>query len=569
MSTEPPNPVFVAMPLASLPVMLATLREGVVVLAADGRIVEANPAATRILGAERAALVGRSGVDRDWQVCHEDGSELLPEALPASITLRTGKPVTGFILGVRSGSGERRWLEVNSAPWRDEANHAGGAVITFLDVTAGRDNERRLLDTNLVLATATKAANEMAQRSQAANSAKSEFLANMSHEIRTPLTAILGYAELLRDDARAFPDGSPQRASLDTIQTAGEHLLTVLNDVLDLSKIEAGRMDIEAVECNLPGMLDEVLTLLRPRTAVKGVKLTAHLASPVPERVISDPTRLRQLLMNLIGNATKFTAQGRIDVVVAAIPADSHGPERLCVRVRDTGPGMTKEQAAALFQPFTQADPSLTRRFGGSGLGLTICRRLAKLLGGEVRLEDTQLDVGSTFAFEVPLVQASGSGWVSRLRSEAVATTAKDAKPTNGDETSPVRLHGRILLAEDGRDNQLLLGHVLRKAGADVSIVGNGAQALDQILQAAAAGRPFDLLITDIQMPVMDGFTLAKRVRTSGDRLPIIALTAHAMAEDRERCLLAGCDDYTTKPIDRAHLLKTCAIWLSGAADGG
>ncbi|HEX6882734.1 MAG TPA: ATP-binding protein [Planctomycetota bacterium] len=390
-----------------------------------------------------------------------------------------------------------------------------------------------------------------------ASRAKSAFLANMSHEIRTPLTAILGYAELLRDDGDLARAPERRIETIDTILGAGEHLLTVINDILDISKIEAGKMTVEALETPVLAILREIESLMRPRATEKGVELSTRLAGEVPERIQSDPTRLRQILVNLVGNAIKFTADGRI-TLTAGTSAGTGPDRRLWIEVDDTGTGMTPAQVARLFRPFAQADPSVTRRHGGSGLGLVISNRLAQLLGGAVVLARSEPGHGSTFRLELPLVVPEQVRWSDRL-------DAPLPRPAR-EEGPEVRLAGRVLLAEDGRDNQLLVTLLLRRAGAVVDVADNGRAALAMLELAEREGRPFDLLLTDIQMPEMDGFTLTRLVRERGLPIPVVALTAHAMAEDRARCLAAGCDDYAVKPIDKARLLGTCARWLGRGA---
>jgi len=393
-------------------------------------------------------------------------------------------------------------------------------------------------------------------KAEAASRAKSEFLANMSHEIRTPLTAILGFADLLREDGDAALAPARRIETIDTIRNAGTHLLTVINDILDISKIEADKMTVERVATPLTTILHEVVSLMRPRTAGKGVTLTAALASPVPDSIISDPTRLRQILMNLAGNAAKFTDAGTVTITART---ESGGDRSwLIIDVDDTGPGMTPEQADRLFQSFTQADNTVTRKHGGTGLGLTICRRLAALMGGGVTLARTEPGKGSCFRLELPLETAPGAVMVERL--DAVV-----AQAANAGASPAVTLTGRILLAEDGLDNQRLIAFHLRKAGATVDIADNGRIALEMIDQSEAGTKPYDLLLTDMQMPEMDGYTLARTLRDRGSRLAIVALTAHAMAEDRAKCTDAGCDDYATKPIEKTKLLTTCADWMGKA----
>jgi PAS domain S-box-containing protein len=398
---------------------------------------------------------------------------------------------------------------------------------------------------------------DMLSAAEAANRSKSEFLANMSHEIRTPLTAILGYADLLFD-GRATATAE-ERRSIETIRSAGRHLLTIINDILDLSKIEAGRMTLERIETPLVDLLREVDHLCRPRTTAKGVRLETVLATPVPTHLLSDPTRLRQILMNLLGNAVKFTEHGSVTMTASVL--DSSAGARLQVDVDDTGIGMSSDEAGQLFANFAQADSGTTRRFGGTGLGLAICRRMANLMGGDVTIERTAPGEGSCFRLALPLDIAPNATFTQEL-----GTPASERLPQLASAPS---LRGRILLAEDGVDNQRLIAYHLSRSGAKVDVAADGHVALTMLLNAERDGVPYDLLVTDMQMPEMDGYTLAGAVRDRGMNLPIVALTAHAMAEDRDRCLRAGCDDYATKPIDRAQLVGVCERLLAArtAAD--
>ncbi len=480
---------------------------------------------------------------------------------------QTGEPYS-LVLRTSDRNPDVRYVRCAGRPQLDDAGMIVGIFGTVTDVTAEIEREEallaarrateelntRLLETNRVLEVATAHSTDIAAQAQLASHAKSEFLANMSHEIRTPLTAILGYTDILREDAAAEGRST---TSLDTIRRAGEHLLAVINDILDLTKIEADRLIVEQIETDLPRLLYDVDSLMRARAVAKCVVLTTSLSTPLPDRMLSDPTRLRQIMMNLVGNAVKFTDAGRIDIRAGAVPVGDR--TMLRIEVQDTGLGMTEAEAATLFQPFVQADASVTRKHGGSGLGLTICRRLATMMGGSVHLEQTAPGGGSLFAVELPLVALADSALVTDLDPcvPTIESAVADASPQ-----SMVQLTGHVLLAEDGDDNQRLIAFLLHRAGATVTIASNGAHALRAIEAADAEGTPFDLLVTDIQMPEMDGYTLARTLRAQGSMVPIVALTAHAMAEDRRKCLDAGCDDYATKPIDRQHLLSICARWI-------
>ena len=391
---------------------------------------------------------------------------------------------------------------------------------------------------------------ERVVEADAANRAKSEFLANMSHEIRTPLTAVLGYADLLLDlDVSA----SDRVNYVQTIRRNGEHLLTVLNDLLDLSKIEAGKMTIEAAEVSPAQIAVDVASLMRVRALAKELDLTVRFVTPVPERIRCDGTRLRQILMNLVGNAIKFTARGTVAIEVACHGADGPVPN-LMFEVVDDGIGMTAEQMERLFVPFAQADGSTTRRFGGTGLGLVICKRLAEMLGGAIDV-DSQPGRGSRFTLSVATGPLDDVEMLDGIHEACVE------EPKGPAARAPLR--GSVLLAEDGLDNQLLVSALLRRAGARVTIVENGRLAVERALAAEAEGAPFDVVLMDMQMPELDGYGATATLRARGYRWPIIALTAHAMASDRERCLAAGCTDFLTKPIERARLIETVGSYLA------
>jgi signal transduction histidine kinase/ActR/RegA family two-component response regulator len=386
------------------------------------------------------------------------------------------------------------------------------------------------------------------EAAEAANRAKSEFLANMSHEIRTPMTAILGFSEtLLTDEVERSPD---DRFALETILRNGQHLLSIINDILDLSKIEAGKMQIEAIDCSPAQIAEEVVSLMRVRADAKGLGLSLTYSSRIPAKIKSDPLRIRQILTNLVGNAIKFTEQGQVRLELAIV-AGPVGAPRIAFRVIDTGIGISPEQLDRLFVSFEQADSSMSRRFGGSGLGLTISRRMARMLGGDINVSSEQ-GHGSCFELWLP---------VDSLQKLALRDHSPRGMLESG-EPAPAATTGsltglRLLLAEDGPDNQWLLSHLLTKAGAEVSVVENGQLLIASALAAREDGRPFDLIVTDMQMPVLDGYAAATRLRQEGFTCPIIALTAHAMDGDRAKCLAAGCDDYATKPIQKAALIET------------
>jgi signal transduction histidine kinase/DNA-binding response OmpR family regulator len=382
-------------------------------------------------------------------------------------------------------------------------------------------------------------------RAEQANRAKSAFLANMSHEIRTPMTAIIGYADMVLE-AEQTP--AERQDCLQVIRRNSHHLLEIINDILDLSKIEAEKLTIEQIACDLPQIIADIVSLMRPRAQDKGLEFRLTFAPDLPRHITCDPVRLKQILINLVGNAVKFTERGSIELAVACHRSAERNT--LEIRITDTGIGMAPAQVSRLYQPFTQADESTTRRFGGTGLGLVITKRLAEAMGGGIAVE-SQPGVGSTFTVRIDAGALDGVQVVKGL-SESLATPAHDPV-----RTEPIRLSGRILLAEDGIDNQRLLCAHLRKAGATVTVAANGRIAVE-----AARAEAFDLILMDMQMPEMDGYTAARTLRDEGRDLPIVALTAHAMSGDREKCLAAGCSDYLTKPVRRDRLLTCVAAHL-------
>lgn len=383
---------------------------------------------------------------------------------------------------------------------------------------------------------------------EAASRAKSEFLANMSHEIRTPMTAVLGFSDILMGKAT----DKEQLESISIIKRNGEYLIGVINDILDLSKIEAGKLEIEPLDVSIHQLVEEVASLMRVRADAKGLQLRIEFNGPIPQTIQTDPTRLRQILVNLVGNAIKFTEVGEVRLSSRIVDANSNEPQ-LRFDVIDSGIGIAQDKITNLFQPFSQADTSTTRNFGGTGLGLAISQRLARKLGGDVAVTSCP-GKGSTFALTV---STGNLDWVNFVEGPCLVRPEPDT--TDPKPLSEIRIDARVLLAEDGIDNQRLISFVLKKAGAKVVVAENGEVAYKLALAEQAQGNAFDVILMDMQMPVMDGYQATRSLRDSGYTRPIIALTAHAMNDDRAKCINAGCDDYSTKPIDRKALLALIA----------
>jgi len=396
---------------------------------------------------------------------------------------------------------------------------------------------------------------EAKRAAEAADRSKSEFLANMSHEIRTPMTAILGFSDVLT--GRVTDPESVD--AIEIIRRNGEHLLEIINGILDLSKIEAGKVEIEQIDCSICRLVADVASLMRVRADAKGLTLDIEFSGPIPESIRTDPTRLRQILINLIGNAVKFTETGGVRLVTGMLHADGSEP-KMQFSVIDTGIGMSDEAMANVFRPFTQADTSTTRQFGGTGLGLSIGKRLAGILGGDIAVSSTPGE-GSTFSLSVATGPCDGVRTLQNPAESILAPRRSSRIPSH----SEMDLDCRILLAEDGPDNQRLIAFILKKAGAEVTVAENGQVAVDQARAAELCGEPFDLILMDMQMPVLDGYQATRQLRREGYARPIIALTAHAMQGDRQKCFDAGCDDYATKPIDRHALIGMIAAHVTQA----
>ena len=370
----------------------------------------------------------------------------------------------------------------------------------------------------------------------------------MSHEIRTPLGAVMGFAELLECGDVTAEERSDNVA---TIKRNGQLLLRLIDDILDLSKVEADRVEAERIDVALGELLVDLRSVHGLKAAEKGIKLHFTAEGLLPRRIVSDPVRLKQILSNLIGNAVKFTAKGTVEVAVAFTKAAEGSRSQLGFTVRDSGCGMDEAAAARLFQPFMQADSSTKRKFGGTGLGLVIARQLARLLGGDVVLADSEAGSGSVFVVTIDPGPMSEKELVDgrSLVSARLGTGAKGDAP--GVCAAPPRLDGlRVLVADDAADNRRLISWLLSRAGATVVMAEDGREAIAEALRG-----DFDVVLMDIQMPHVDGYEATTTLREQGYRRPIIALTAHAMKEELDRCLAVGCDHFLSKPIDHLELL--------------
>ncbi len=506
------------------------LEEGVMLVGGDGSIQAANLSACRILGLPISVLLKSNVIRGDWSAVREDGSRLAPNDYPVVQTLRTGVPSSRSVLGLPRPGGDGIWLSVNSRPVRRAPNGSVvAAVASFHDIT-----EERRIRGELVRAK---------DDAEHANRAKSEFLAHMSHEIRTPLGGIVGMHDILLNT----PLSEEQRGFVRAASGSVEDLLQIISDLLDLSKIEAGKLVLAPEDFSLAELVQSTVALFSTRTAKAGIPIQTRISPGIPDRIRADPQRLRQIVGNLLHNAVKFTLAGTIGIEVRPEPGPEPDIRRLWFTVSDTGIGIARDKLDLVFDAFTQADQSIERRFGGTGLGLSICRRLVLLMAGRIWVE-------------------SDPGQGSRFHFVVGVETAHDPEPEGPSPASPPvdsglaaaaprrRDDARVLIVEDHPVNRTWTEALVSKLGLATAVAGNGREAL-----AGLESTRFDLVLMDLQMPELDGLAATRRWRereaTLGrPRIPIIAVTAHALPRDREACRAAGMDGYLTKPLRREAL---------------
>jgi PAS domain S-box-containing protein len=501
--------------------------DALALLSETGLILYTGPSTERVLGLRPEELLGRSGLD----LVHPEDSDATRQSLLESV--RSPRvPIYHECRFLRK-QGDWIWVEAFVTNLLNEPS-VGAVVINFRDVSERRHAE-------LELRRAMVAA-------EAANRAKSQFLANMSHEIRTPMNGVLGMTDLLLSTDL----DTEQRDYASLVKSSASSLLSVIDDILDFSKIEAGKVEFQAIEFQLRASIELALQILTLRASEKKLELTCDIKPEVPEAVVGDPYRLRQIVINLVGNAIKFTEHGEVGLEVA-VDRWSNDQAHLHFVVRDTGIGIPREKQKTIFEAFSQADGSTARKFGGTGLGLTICSRLVETMGGRIWVESAE-GKGSEFHFTACLAVAKGAGPLEN----ANAISECQLGPLSARDSTVRDKILHILLADDNAVNLKLALRLLEKQGYCVTVATNGREVL-----AAHDREEFDLVLMDVQMPEMDGFEATTAIRAreicTGRHLPIIAMTAHAMQGDHERCLSAGMDDYISKPIDSKELFESIA----------
>jgi PAS domain S-box-containing protein len=511
---------------------------GMALVAPGGRFLMVNTSLCEIVGYSRTELLGLTFQEIT------DADDLVGQLVLLDRMLAGEIPSYQLEKRYIHKDGTPVWVVVSVSLVSDTAGAPLHWVLLVNDISARKRAEEELL-----------LARDMAM---AATRSKSEFLANMSHEVRTPMAAVLGYSEMLLDPALTQPE---RDHALQAIRRDGAHLLQIINDVLDLSKIEAGKIELEQVSYSPWQSVLEVMSSLRARADERDLILHARAVSSLPALMTMDPTRVRQIIYNLVSNAIKFSNPGGfVAVRIGTARPPASGRVDLQLEVEDQGIGMSADQIEQVFRPFQQADTSTTRRFGGTGLGLSIVRRLTEEMGGNVNVNSTP---GQGSCFRVTLSLATVAADTRWLPPDELATEAAPY-PRPDDPLFGSRFAGRVLLAEDNPDNQRVLSYHLRRLGVAVEIAENGLIAVEK-----AMATPFDLILMDMQMPGLDGYGATSSLRRSGYDRPIIALTAHAMKEDRDRCLRVGCNDYLTKPLNLTLFLKTLSNYLivENAAD--
>ncbi len=511
---------------------LDTMADGLLILDRKEQIVLANQAFSGMIDKTPASLLGFRAGELPW--VDSAGNKIKKLERPWITALSLGKVQKDQTIRLQLTEDEVRSFRVNCSPVLGEGNKHAGVLVSFDDITEMEEKEVELINSKL--------------EAEAANQAKSSFLANMSHEIRTPMNAILGFTDILK---RGYVKNEEESLKyLNTIHSSGKNLLELINDILDLSKVESGHIEVEKLQVEPYTIISEVIQMLKVKSDEKGIDLEFKAQSALPEKIEVDPVRLRQIAFNLIGNSIKFTESGSVTVTCRF---EEKSDSRLLLEIVDTGIGMSEDAQQAIFNPFVQADNTVSRRFGGTGLGLTISRKFAQAMGGDIQVKSV-LDQGSTFTISLPTGDLAG---VKYLQPEEIAEL--QSKIETVDNHSWIFKTARILVVDDGVENRELVKLLLEEAGLTVDEAENG-----QIGVEKAGSSHYDVILMDVNMPVMDGMTAASLLRKKGLKIPIIALTANAMKGYEAECLKAGYSGYLSKPIDIDQFLELMGELLGG-----
>jgi PAS domain S-box-containing protein len=509
---------------------LDTLAEGLLVVDVEGNIVLANQAFATHVGIGAEKLTGRLIDSFAW--CDNQGAKA--SDLPWTDCLFAGIAKNGAHVSLSSSTGKRHSFMVNCSPVIGGNNKHNGMLMSLSDITVIEEKEAELVESK--------------KSADMANQAKSDFLANMSHEIRTPMNAVLGFTELLRRGQ--VRDDKEARKHLNTIHSNGKHLLELINDILDLSKVEAGRLEVEKISVQPHRIIAEVVQVLQVKATEKGIGLRFVCNGLVPAVVQTDPARLRQVITNLVGNAIKFTEHGQVSIIQRMV--NDGNQSKLAISIIDSGVGIAADKVDSIFEAFVQAESSTTRRFGGTGLGLSISKKFALALGGDIHVR-SELGKGSSFTVTLD------PGVIDPRSMVRGETLDLNVEPTVDNRTHRWQFAGqRVLVVDDGAENRELVRLVLEEVGLKVDDAENGQVAVDKVKLHA-----YELVLMDMQMPVLDGYDATIALRKLGFELPIVALTAHAMAGFEAKILAAGCTSYLTKPIDIDKLLQHLAGLLN------